>query len=382
MAGMNEVILVVDDEPKIVKQARDYLERSGYRVLEAGDGKTALAQMRHERPDLIVLDLNLPEMDGLDVCRALRRESDVPIIMLTARVDETDRLIGLELGADDYITKPFSPRELVARVRAVLRRVRGGVALNCSANGRLAQSGIVDQIFIQPAANDGGLSIGAALELYARLGYPAAHPMRTAAYGPQFNENDIIKTLQDVGVIFQRCHDPAETGAQLLETGHVIGWFQGRMEVGPRALGQRSILAHPGITGMKEHLNSQVKHREGFRPYALSLRVEDCEDVFENWQPSPHMVQAFKVRETWRTDLCAGVHIDGTTRPQTVEQDALPLYWRLITEFKKKTGIPAIVNTSFNDRREPIVCTPLDALRSFFSMPLDYLLIGPFLVSK
>jgi len=124
---MNEVILVVDDEPKIVKQARDYLARSGFRVFAAGDGKTALAQARHERPDLIVLDLNLPEMDGLDVCRALRRESDVPIIMLTARVDETDRLIGLELGADDYITKPFSPRELVARVRAVLRRVRGGV---------------------------------------------------------------------------------------------------------------------------------------------------------------------------------------------------------------------------------------------------------------
>ena len=124
---MNELILVVDDEPKIVKQARDYLEQSGYRIAVAGDGTTALAQARHERPDLVVLDLNLPGMDGLDVCRALRRESDVPIIMLTARVDETDRLIGLELGADDYITKPFSPRELVARVRAVLRRVRGGV---------------------------------------------------------------------------------------------------------------------------------------------------------------------------------------------------------------------------------------------------------------
>jgi len=132
---VNGTILVVDDEPKIVKQARDYLEKSGFRVVTAGDGKTALAQARHERPDLIVLDLNLPGpalsgaegMDGLDVCRALRRESDVPIIMLTARVDETDRLIGLELGADDYITKPFSPRELVARVRAVLRRVRGGV---------------------------------------------------------------------------------------------------------------------------------------------------------------------------------------------------------------------------------------------------------------
>jgi two-component system alkaline phosphatase synthesis response regulator PhoP len=124
---VNELILVVDDEPKIVKQARDYLENGGFRVASAADGTTALAIARHERPDLIVLDLNLPGTDGLDVCRALRRESDVPIIMLTARVDETDRLIGLELGADDYITKPFSPRELVARVRAVLRRVQGGV---------------------------------------------------------------------------------------------------------------------------------------------------------------------------------------------------------------------------------------------------------------
>ena len=124
---MNELILVVDDEPKITKLAQDYLRNGGFQVMTADDGPTALAVARHERPDLIVLDLNLPGLDGLDVCRALRRESDVPIIMLTARVEETDRLIGLELGADDYLTKPFSPRELVARVRAVLRRVQGGV---------------------------------------------------------------------------------------------------------------------------------------------------------------------------------------------------------------------------------------------------------------
>jgi two-component system alkaline phosphatase synthesis response regulator PhoP len=124
---LNELILVVDDEPKITKLARDYLENGGFRVVTASDGDTALAIARHERPDLVVLDLNLPGMDGLDVCRALRRDSDVPIIMLTARVEETDRLIGLELGADDYITKPFSPRELVARVRAIFRRMQGGL---------------------------------------------------------------------------------------------------------------------------------------------------------------------------------------------------------------------------------------------------------------
>ena len=124
---MNELILVVDDETQIVKLARDYLERASFRVLNTGDGAAALAIARRDRPDLIVLDLTLPGMDGLDVCRTLRRESDVPIIMLTARVEETDRLIGLELGADDYITKPFSPRELVARVRTVLRRAHGAV---------------------------------------------------------------------------------------------------------------------------------------------------------------------------------------------------------------------------------------------------------------
>jgi two-component system alkaline phosphatase synthesis response regulator PhoP len=124
---MNGTILVVEDEPKIRKLARDYLENSGFRVITTGDGAVALGMARQENPDLVVLDLNLPGMDGLDVCRRLRAGSDVPIIMLTARIDETDRLIGLELGADDYITKPFSPRELVARVRAVLRRVQGGL---------------------------------------------------------------------------------------------------------------------------------------------------------------------------------------------------------------------------------------------------------------
>jgi two-component system alkaline phosphatase synthesis response regulator PhoP len=126
--GMMRTILVVDDEPKIVQIARDYLERAGFRVMTAGDGRSVLPMVRHQKPDLIVLDLALPEMDGLDVARALRKESEIPVIMLTARADESDRLIGLELGADDYVVKPFSPRELVARVRAVLRRWDGARA--------------------------------------------------------------------------------------------------------------------------------------------------------------------------------------------------------------------------------------------------------------
>ncbi|OQY34218.1 MAG: DNA-binding response regulator [Anaerolineaceae bacterium 4572_5.2] len=130
---MSETILIVEDEPKVARLARDYLEKNGYRVLVAGDGNSGLAMARGEKPDLLVLDLMLPGMDGLDICRALRRESDLPIIMLTARAEETDRLIGLEIGADDYITKPFSPRELVARVRALLRR----------AKGRVYQSGVI-----------------------------------------------------------------------------------------------------------------------------------------------------------------------------------------------------------------------------------------------
>jgi two-component system alkaline phosphatase synthesis response regulator PhoP len=185
--AVNELILVVDDEPRIVKQARDYLEFGGFRVLEANDGKQALAAARQSRPDLIVLDLNLPGMDGLDFCRALRKESEVPIIMLTARAEETDRLIGLELGADDYITKPFSPRELVARVKVILRRVQGGVK----------QSGLIR---VQDLAIDtlghrvtrDGEEIGLSRTEFNLLALLAAHP------GQTFSRTQLVERLLHV----------------------------------------------------------------------------------------------------------------------------------------------------------------------------------------
>lgn len=184
---MNELILVVDDEQRIVRQVRDYLEHGGFRVLAAGDGKTALAQARQAKPDLIVLDLNLPGMDGLDVCRTLRRESDTPIIMLTARVEETDRLIGLELGADDYVTKPFSPRELVARVRVILRRVnRDGM-----------QSGVLRAADLEIDLNGhrvlrGGEAVQLSRTEFSLLAVLAQHP------GQTFSRAQLVDRLHNV----------------------------------------------------------------------------------------------------------------------------------------------------------------------------------------
>ena len=187
---MNETILIVEDEPKVARLARDYLEKNNYRVLIAGDGQSGLAMARREKPDLLILDLMLPGMDGLDVCRALRRESDVPIIMLTARAEETDRLIGLELGADDYITKPFSPRELVARTRALLRR----------AKGRVYQSGIIRAGDVEMNTESHTLNLaGKAIHL-TRIGFNileilAQHP------GQIFSRAQLLENLHGVAYV-------------------------------------------------------------------------------------------------------------------------------------------------------------------------------------
>jgi two-component system alkaline phosphatase synthesis response regulator PhoP len=184
---MNELILLVDDEPLIVQQARDYLEYGGFRVLSAGDGRQALALARQAQPDLVVLDLNLPGLDGLDVCRSLRRESDVPIIMLTARVEETDRLIGLELGADDYIVKPFSPRELVARVRVILRRVRGEVR-----NSNLVRAADLEIDLAGHRVLRGGETIRLSRTEFNLLALLAQHP------GQTFTRAQLVDRLHQV----------------------------------------------------------------------------------------------------------------------------------------------------------------------------------------
>jgi carbamoyltransferase len=263
----------------------------------------------------------------------------------------------------------------------------GGVALNCVANTAIFEQGPFEQIFVQPAANDAGTSLGAALQVYHDL-FPgtegAAFQMRDAYLGPEFNEAEILDVLEEYGVAYRTPVDLADEVATLLSEGHVVGWFQGRMEFGPRALGNRSLLADPRDPAMVQRMNRLVKHREDHRPFCPSVLAEDAKEWFviqRDAISAQYMLMAYTVQEEKRGFIPAVVHVDGTSRIQTVDRDSNPRYHALITSFKSKTGVPLLLNTSFNDR-EPIVCTPEDAVKTFLRTEIDYLVIGDFVLRK
>lgn len=259
----------------------------------------------------------------------------------------------------------------------------GGVALNSVMNATILEKTPFREVFIQPSANDAGTSLGAALYIWHKiLGNPRNFEMRHAYFGPAFSNDEIEKTLVDYKVKFNYVKNPAKRGAELIAQSKILGWLQGRMEVGPRALGNRSILADPRLPEMKDILNQRVKHREGFRPFAPSVIEEEAEDYFENYYPSPFMLLVSSVKQEKRREVPAICHVDGTGRPQTVHPETNPLYWELISEFKKLTDVPMVLNTSFNVRGEPIVCTPGDALKCFLSTQMDALIMGNYLVEK
>ena len=260
--------------------------------------------------------------------------------------------------------------------------IAGGVGLNCIANGKILQSGLVDDIFIQPAANDAGCSLGAALELYAELGYPSKFKMEHTYLGPKFSKEDIESELNRLKLEFEYHNDIESVTSELLNKNKIIGWFQGRMELGPRALGNRSILADPRDSQMKDKINKYVKFREWFRPFAPSILEEYSEDYLVGAYPSPFMLLAFDVPEDKRKEIPAVVHVDGTTRPQTVAENVNLRYWKLIDKFRECTGVPVVLNTSFNVKGEPIICTPYDAVRTFYTTGIDYLVLDNFLIKK
>jgi carbamoyltransferase len=260
--------------------------------------------------------------------------------------------------------------------------VAGGVALNSVMNGRILLETPFTDFFAHPAASDSGTALGAALYVHSCV---LDQPRRTGNYiylGPEFSEQEIEATLRRSGIAYERPDDIARHAAERVAAGEIVGWFQGRMECGPRALGNRSILADPRRADSKARLNEAVKHREPFRPFAPSALLDRAGDYFASGYPSPVMLLVFDVLEHRRGEVPAITHVDGTARVQTVSREDNPIYWRLITCFEEITGVPMVVNTSFNDNDEPIVCTPQDALRCFLKTNLDGLALGPFWIQK
>ena len=259
----------------------------------------------------------------------------------------------------------------------------GGVALNSKANGKIVASGLVDRFFVQPAASDDGVALGAAMVPYLDNGGKVPNKeMRHGYWGPSFGDEAIESALRTYKLRYKRVPDVAVTAADLLSQGKILGWFQGRMEFGPRALGSRSILADPRDPEMNAKVNNAVKFREWWRPFAPSFKKEAAGEYLESATDSPFMILTAQVRPEKRNVIPSVTHVDGSARPQTVEKEINPLYWKLIDEFGKRTGVPVVMNTSFNLRGEAIVHTPTDAIRTFFSSGMDALVIGNFIVEK
>lgn len=259
--------------------------------------------------------------------------------------------------------------------------IAGGIGLNCTTNGRLLSEGIVENLFVQPAANDAGVSIGAALEVAHRdFGYQFKR-LKSIYLGPQYTDRQIRKTLDRFKIPYKKVKDIHRLAAKALFEGKIVGWFQGRMEGGPRALGNRSILANPRIKNMHNIVN-EIKSRENWRPLAPSILEECIGDYFEEATLSPFMLQSHRVKPQKAKEIPAVVHKDLTARYQSVSSDSNRAYYLLIKDFYELTGTPIVMNTSLNIGGEPLVCTPEQAIKAFYGSEIDCLALGNYWISK
>lgn len=265
----------------------------------------------------------------------------------------------------------------------------GGVAFNCVANGKIFDKTSFQEVYVHPAAGDGGLAVGAAYYVWHQiLGKPRSFVMDHAYWGPGYTSEAIRRALDASGIAQDGCEvkelpeeELMQRSAAIIADGKILGWFQGRAEWGPRALGNRSIVADPRRAEMKETLNQRIKHREIFRPFAPSILAEKTAEWFEKSHPSPFMTLAYAVRPEKRGKIPAPTHVDGTGRLQTVTREANARYWKLIKAFEELTGVPVVLNTSFNDN-EPIVCRPEEALDCFKRTQMDALVLGDVLITR
>jgi carbamoyltransferase len=319
---------------------------------------------------------------------------------------ELEKLLGPARKANEPVEKRH--RDIAASLQARLEEVllahiaalakstgqknlclAGGVAFNCVANGKIFDASSFERVYVQPAAGDAGLAVGAAYAVYHEvLGKPRSFTMEHAGWGPGFAPQDVgrliaTRNLSNGDLKIDEFPEELmlQETAKHIAAGKVIGWFQGRAEWGPRALGNRSILADPRRADMKDILNQRIKHRETFRPFAPSVIEEATGEFFERTDPSPFMTFAYPVRPEKRSVIPAPTHVDGTARLQTVSRQHHPLYWRLIREFGNQTGVPVLLNTSFNEN-EPIVCRLEEALDCFLRTKMDVLVLGNHILEK
>jgi carbamoyltransferase len=259
----------------------------------------------------------------------------------------------------------------------------GGVGMNCKLNGSILHSGLVDDLFVLPASNDAGAALGAAMERSRQRGFDPRFQLDHAYYGPESDDEEIETALKNAKAPYERIDRNDLTGiADLLADKKVVGLYSGRNEFGARALGARSILADPRHPDMLDIVNASVKFRESWRPFAPVILEGHEEDYFIDGRPSRFMMKAFAVRPERREQIPAVVHVDGTCRPQSISREFNPLYFDIVDAFYRKTGVPILLNTSFNVRGEPIVCRPIEALRCYMGTGMDALVIGSFLLKK
>jgi carbamoyltransferase len=280
-------------------------------------------------------------------------------------------------------------REVLGLVRhwsdaCAIRRLAcgGGVFLNVKLNLRIWYEAALEEQWIVPDAADSGLALGAALQVWHAEGNRPPRPLEHLSFGPAFDDAAVREVLEARRLAYRRTADPAGDAARLLADGRIVGWFHGRMEAGPRALGNRSILMSPLAAANRDVINTRVKFREGFRPFCPSIVAEHAAAYLEGGRSEDFMITSFRVAPDKRERIPAAVHVDGTLRPQTVRREVNPLYHSLLEGFGRLTGEHAVLNTSFNVKGEPIVCHPRDAIRCFFDTGLDALVIGGFVLEK
>jgi len=260
--------------------------------------------------------------------------------------------------------------------------IGGGVGLNIKMNSRLFQMPEVSNVFAQPLCSDGGAAVGAALAACFDRTRTRPEPVKTLALGPADSDEAIESALKLAHLRYERPGDICHATARELAKGHIVAWFQGRMEAGPRALGQRSILADPRNVANRDKVNAIIKFREYWRPFCPSMIAEAADRYFDRFTSAPFMILAFTANDRLKRDAPAIVHVDGTSRVHLVDREVNPLFHQLLSEFGRETNVPVLLNTSFNVKGEPIVCTIQDALRTFWSTGLEVLAAGPFLIKK